>query len=88
MIEGDGLIGPGFEVCLVPGHAPGQLAFDWRCRRQVRCCGSLMRFRGQKRWVRPLIRRGIRKSPCIMRSGLALEHVWRSMGTGLISGLS
>ncbi|MEM1233506.1 MAG: MBL fold metallo-hydrolase [Pseudomonadota bacterium] len=27
VIDGDGLIGPGFEVYLVPGHAPGQLAF-------------------------------------------------------------
>ncbi|MEL6690102.1 MAG: MBL fold metallo-hydrolase [Pseudomonadota bacterium] len=27
VIEGDGMIGPGFEVYLVPGHAPGQLAF-------------------------------------------------------------
>ncbi|MEL6914459.1 MAG: MBL fold metallo-hydrolase [Pseudomonadota bacterium] len=27
VIEGDGAIGPGFEVFLVPGHAPGQLAF-------------------------------------------------------------
>ena len=27
VIEGDGLIGPGFEAYLCPGHAPGQLAF-------------------------------------------------------------
>ncbi|MEO0485450.1 MAG: MBL fold metallo-hydrolase [Pseudomonadota bacterium] len=27
VVEGDSWIGPGFEVFLVPGHAPGQLAF-------------------------------------------------------------
>ncbi|MEM6276190.1 MAG: MBL fold metallo-hydrolase [Pseudomonadota bacterium] len=27
IIDGDGVIGPGFEVYLTPGHAPGQLAF-------------------------------------------------------------
>jgi N-acyl homoserine lactone hydrolase len=29
-VEGDQHIGPGFEVLLVPGHAPGQLAFALR----------------------------------------------------------
>ncbi|MEM8591167.1 MAG: MBL fold metallo-hydrolase [Pseudomonadota bacterium] len=27
LVEGDGLLGPGFECYLCPGHAPGQMAF-------------------------------------------------------------